>query len=125
MTKENAILISRYMKDGSGYRKIAAELDLPLGTVKSWCRRHPYTESAKDRCPACGKRITSIPHKKPRRFCSDKCRNRWWSAHPELRNTKTEYSHVCRQCGRDFKNDRRQAGYCCRECFAEARRKKA
>lgn len=44
MTNEQTIMISRLMKDGMGYRKIAAELDLPVNSVKSWCRRHQPAE---------------------------------------------------------------------------------
>lgn len=123
MTNEQTILISRLMKDGMGYRKIAAELDLPINSVKSWCRRHPCEEEKTDRCPVCGKEIFSLPHKRVRKFCSDECRYAWWSAHPEKRKIRTEYKHICFNCGREFTNNRINAAYCSRKCFAEARRK--
>ena len=125
MTNEQTIMISRLMRDGNGYRKIAAELDLPINSVKSWCRRHPCEEERTERCLMCGDEISSKPHKKPRKFCSDECRNKWWSHHPEKRNIKAGYKHVCRFCGREFKNSRKSADYCGRECFAAARRKAA
>ena len=95
MTNEQTILISRLMKDGMGYRKIAAELDLPVNSVKSWCRRHPREEGDANHCMMCGKEISSTPHKRVRKFCSDKCRYAWWSAHPEKRKNKTGYKHIC------------------------------
>lgn len=111
------------MRDGKGYRKIAAELNLSVNSVKSWCRRHPCEETKADHCLMCGKEIFSIPHKRHRKFCSDTCRSKWWSAHPEKRAIKTWYTHICRQCGCEFTNNRKNAEYCNRECFAEARRK--
>lgn len=123
MTNEQTIMISRLMKDGMGYRKIAEELDLPVNSVKSWCRRHPCEEEKAEYCPVCGKEIFSLPHKRVRKFCSDGCRYAWWSAHPEERTIKTGYTHTCRHCGCEFTNNRKTADYCCRECFADARRK--
>ena len=123
MTNEQTIMISRLMREGKGYRKIAAELDLPVNSVKSWCRRHPPEEAKTDLCPMCGKEIFSLPHKRPRKFCSDSCRSKWWSEHPEKRNVIKGYTHICRCCGHEFTNNRKNADYCCRECFAEARRK--
>lgn len=123
MTYEQTLQISKLMQDGKGYRKIAEELDLPVNSVKSWCRRHQAEETKTDCCPLCGRKVVSLPHKRPRRFCSDSCRIKWWSAHPEERTIKTGYTHTCRNCGCEFTNNRKTADYCCRECFAKARRK--
>ena len=64
MTNEQIIMISRLMKDGMGYRRIAAELNLPVNSVKSWCRRHPCEEVEANHCMMCGKEVYSMPHKK-------------------------------------------------------------
>ena len=109
--------------NGQGYRTIAAKLDLPINSVKSWCRRHPLESSTADNCLYCGAKITSIPHKRQRKFCSDKCRFAWWSEHSEERTVKTAYRHLCRHCGTEFFNNRVEADYCSRECFAKARMK--
>ena len=123
MTTEQTICISQMMRDGYSCRKIAEEMNLSLNTVKSWCRRHPYKEKKAGLCMMCSKAISSIPNKRERKFCSDQCRNAWWSAHPENRKTKTMYKHICFNCGREFTNNRINACYCCRKCFADARRK--
>ena len=123
MTNEQTIMISRLMREGKGYRRIAAELDLPVNSVKSWCRRHPREEGDANHCMMCGKEVYSTSHKRVRKFCSDKCRYAWWSAHPEKRKIRTEYKHICFNCGREFTNNRINAAYCSRKCFAEARRK--
>lgn len=36
---------------------------------------------------------------------------------------KKEYSHVCAQCGQTFKNSRKDAKYCSRDCSSEAQKK--
>lgn len=123
MTYEQTMQISKLMQEGKGYRAIAAEMNLPVNSVKSWCRRHQAGETKTDCCPLCGRKVVSLPHKRPRRFCSDSCRIKWWSAHPEERTIKTGYTHICRHCGCEFINNRKTADYCCRECFAKARRK--
>lgn len=115
--------IDRLRQDGKGYRTIAAELGLPINSVKSWCRRHPLEAGNTDVCLHCGVEIISKPHKRKRKFCSDKCRLEWWSAHPDKRTARTVYPHICKFCGSEFKNGRINAEYCSRECFAKARTK--
>lgn len=123
MTSEQSIMITNLMKEGMGYRKIATELNLPINSVKSWCRRHPVVEIKIDNCLMCGKEIHSLPHKRKKKFCSDSCRYKWWSAHSDEKKNKTEYNHVCKNCGREFFNNRKNADYCGRECFALSRQK--
>ena len=121
-TKEKEDIV-RLQKEGKGYRNIATELDLPLNSVKSWCRRHSCSIEGIDCCLQCGAEVNNTPHKKPRKFCSDACRLLWWKEHPEERTLKTAYSHTCRYCRQVFTNNRSKADYCCRECFAKARTK--
>lgn len=125
MTNDQKREITHLRKEGIGYRSIAAKLDLPVEGVKSWCRRHPIKGTAPGFCLQCGAALRQLPHKKQRKFCSDACRNAWWSAHPEQKKTKTEYAHTCACCGREFRNNRITASYCGRACFALARRKDA
>lgn len=120
MTNEQKERITALRRTGHGYKMIATSLGLPADTVKSWCRRHPAEDTESDTvCLQCGKTISQTPHKRKRKFCSDICRNRWWSAHPE--ESDKGYLHTCLFCGKKFKNARRIAGYCGRDCFAKAR----
>lgn len=121
MTNKEKNEIIRLQKEGMGYRAIAACLSLPVDSVKSWCRRHPNDQA--DECLCCGAAIHQTPQKRRRKFCSDRCRNAWWSAHPEMRSPKALYHHVCLCCGKDFSNSRISASYCSRACFARARMK--
>lgn len=75
-----------FMK-GKSAAAIAEMLCLPLNTVKSYLRRHPKTEDAHI-CPQCGKAVTQNKGRKEKRFCSDRCRMGWWSAHQSEMNKK-------------------------------------
>lgn len=117
--------IQKLRFQGLGYKKIAQELGISENTVKSFCRRNPIDKSKKI-CMQCGKPIIRTPHKREKKFCSDKCRLDWWKEHPELINKKAVYQFTCIQCGQPFEsygNDKRK--YCSRSCFATARRKVA
>lgn len=121
MEKEEKV--RELQKQGVGYKKIALLLDLPENSVKSYCRRHPVDTNEKV-CPQCGATIKNTPHKREKKFCSDKCRMLWWNAHPEMVNRKAVYHLVCKHCQKPFDcygNAKKQ--YCSRACFAEARKK--
>ena len=115
--------INLLKSEGKGYRVIASEVGLPMNSVKSWCRRHPYDPKQKGLCLNCGIEIVCTPHKRQRKFCSDICSLDWWTAHPEKRLSKSSYTHTCRLCGKMFANNRIIASYCNRTCFAGARSK--
>ena len=46
MTETEKLKISKLRRDGLGYKKIAAVLDLPVNSVKTYLRRHPADEDA-------------------------------------------------------------------------------
>ena len=72
-------------RQGQGYKRIAQSLNLPLNTVKSFCRRNEIQPVDSDvaHCLFCGAQIEQTSGRKEKRFCSDKCRSQWWNAHPE------------------------------------------
>lgn len=121
--KNEAIDKLRYQ--GLGYRRIAALLGMPEGTVKSYCRRHPFDITQKV-CFECGTPIQNTPHKREKKFCSDKCRQKWWNSHLDLVKRKAIYHLTCEYCGCSFEsygNDHRR--FCSRTCYANYRRKEA
>ena len=69
---------------GAGYLKIANVLGVPKDTVKKYCQYHGIrcTDDSikKPLCPCCGIELVSIPGKKSKRFCSDRCRYIWHNA---------------------------------------------
>lgn len=114
---------------GIGYKKISQALDLPLGTVQSFCRRENITAAEsvvhdENHCRQCGKPLIQMDKVKRRKFCSDECRVKWWTEHPCSKNTGSKSCHavVCENCGKIFtaygKEPRK---YCSHKCYAEAR----
>ena len=123
MDNEQKASIIRMRSDGMTFSEIANQLQLSINTVKSFYRRNAKTETPLEACMNCGNPIVQTKHKRQKKVCSDKCRNAWWSAHPQNRRTKKLYSHICEYCGIAFQSDRAKSKYCSVKCFADARRK--
>ena len=101
--------------------QIASETGLPVNTVKSYLRRHPV--DAQSVCLQCGKPVIQTPHRKEKKFCSDKCRLRWWNEHPERITHRAVCRKTCLYCGAEFiahRNERQK--YCSRKCYNLARK---
>lgn len=124
MNKEQKTSIIQMRSDGMTFSEIANHLQLSINTVKSFYRRNVKTKSPFETCMHCGKPIEQTKHKRQKKFCSDKCRNSWWAAHPQNRRPKKLYSHICAYCCTAFQSDRAKSKYCSVKCFADARRKK-
>lgn len=130
MTKEEIKIVGNLQRRGLGYKKISALTGIGVNTVKAYCRRHKVSESDVEIvstqvfCRSCGKAIENVPKSKPRQFCSDACRMKWWNAHPDEVKRKAYYTFTCPHCGRQFEsygNNHRK--YCSRGCSAAGRRK--
>jgi len=122
-------------RSGETFAKIAENLGLSVNTVKSYCRRNSGNNEAEGgnglnvdiadiggACPQCGNIITLIKGRKPKRFCSDECRVRWWNSHFENVNKKAVYPFKCVYCGKDFTaygNAKRR--YCSHSCYCKDR----
>lgn len=106
---------------GAGYRTIAKETGINLNTITSFLRRNDQ-KSFTAECEMCRKSLTMTPHKKAKRFCSDKCRMAWWNSHPECVKRKTTEKE-CLFCGEKFKAIRENNKFCSRSCYANYRKK--
>ena len=121
MATDKSMEIMKFRQQGLGYRRIAAVTGYSLNTVKSVCRRAAEQQEEKV-CLQCGAKVEQPPHRKEKKFCSDKCRLAWWKAHPEQLNRKAIYHLVCANCGQSFDsygNSRRN--YCSRACYDAVR----
>lgn len=125
MTTTQKQQIEELRGKGETYAVIAETIGVSENTVKSYCRRNGIEVAKKkfETCPECGMPLMHIPHKRQKRFCSDKCRLAWWEKHPEGLNRKAIYHFVCLNCGTSFTaygNSKRK--YCSRSCASAARR---
>ncbi len=101
--------------------QIADETGLPVNTVKSYLRRHPA--AVQSVCLQCGKPVTQTPHRKEKKFCSDRCRLRWWNEHPERITHRAVQTKTCLYCGAEFVAHRNEnQKYCSRKCYNLARK---
>lgn len=87
MTNEQRMIVSALRAQGMGYGAIARKVGISENTVKSFCRRNaqkedkPVTGADEHQCLCCGTPVAQNAGRKEKKFCSDKCRNKWWNAH--------------------------------------------
>jgi endogenous inhibitor of DNA gyrase (YacG/DUF329 family) len=139
MTNEQKMQIIALHKRGSGLTEVADKLGLPIGTVKSFCRRNQISSTAEvatqperipnsdeavemtkpdETCKRCGAQLEHTPHHRQKLFCSDKCRLAWWHENRHLAKGTSE--RTCPVCGITFAGDRERI-YCCHSCYIKAR----
>lgn len=109
------------------YEQVAKQLQLSVNTVKSYYQRNQLggrksTDSNKHFCRQCRVEVKQTPHRKLKKFCSDKCRMKWWNGHPEKLHRKSGQSIVCLICENVFfayvSANRK---YCSRECYGKSK----
>ena len=130
MTEGQKAQIANLRGEGYGYVRIAQALGISENTVKSFCRRKKLTGKAVSQtmsamtrdgnhfCPCCGKEVAQTPGRKEKKFCSDRCRNKWWNSHLDRVKRKANYEFICPQCRKPFTaygNAKRK--YCSHECY--------
>ena len=124
MTAEEARKIDKLRNDGASYGNIAKLLHLKESTIKAYIRRKKQSsdvQASMNTCLECGKTITNGKYR-PKKFCSDKCRMRWWNTHSDTVNHKNARMIVCPVCGNEFcNNGRNLRKYCSHRCYIEAR----
>jgi len=123
MLKEQKQKILDLRRQGRTYADIAKNVNLPEGTVKSFCWRNRQSTASSieglsnSTCYNCGQPLVPQPDAPPRKFCSDKCRFDWWR-----KNRKPNNSAVCADCNKEFfyygKTKRK---YCSQACFVKHR----
>lgn len=127
MTEQQKADVTSLRINGCSYSQIAAKLNISENTVKSFCRRNSLKAADVKQvpdtvCEFCKTEITHIDGKKRKRFCSDRCRNRWWNANLDKVKRRAYYDFICGYCKKPFSaygNSKRK--YCCHECYAADR----
>ena len=126
MTTDERRALTTYRQQGYGYKKIAQLMGLSVNTVKTYCKRNalggkvaPQDPSSMEKvCKRCGAPLVQTPGRKPKVFCTDACRTKWWNTHPELVNHRDGRQVVCGHCGQVFsvsKSSTRK--YCSHNCY--------
>ena len=139
MTNEQKVQIIALHKRGSSLTEVADKLGLPIGTVKSFCRRNQISSIAEvvpqpertsnldgtvettkpnEKCKRCGAQLEHTPHHRRKLFCSDKCRLAWWHENRNL--GKGTSDRTCQACSVTCTGDARRK-YCSHSCYIKAR----
>ena len=124
MTSAEKTNITKLRLSGASYHEIAANLRLPEGTVKSFCRRNHLQKQASavpGVCKHCGQPLAQIPKQKPKQCCSDACRLKWWNTHRNQISRKSTTKLHCRHCGAEFESYDAGRKYCSHSCYIAAR----
>lgn len=136
MTDKQKEQIAKLRHAGYGYTVIATRLGLSVNTVKTHCKGHGLSSKELDKskidqpadlhyCQECGEVVVQLPKRKLKKFCSDKCRMKWWNTHQFMIKKKANYKIVCKKCGNQFISyGNKERKYCCHECYIEDRFKK-
>ena len=123
--------IAKLRGKGYGYGRIAQALNISVNTIKTYCRRHglggvvannTVVDEEVHCCLCCGKEIVQQVGRKEKKFCSDKCRNKWWNSNLDKVNRKANYEFICPNCKKPFSaygNKNRK--YCSHACYIEDR----
>jgi len=111
---------------GLSYSKIASRLGVSIDSIKSCCRTNrkklqeaiPQVDTDCCYCPACGKELIQPKVGRRRRFCSDSCRARYWSAYS---SDNSRYKATCANCGKEFSSTHRKRRFCSTGCYFDHR----
>lgn len=126
MTKQEIETLNLMRSHDKSATDIAIALGLSVNTVRSYIRRHPPKDTVEVGCRQCGKPVMQHKGRKAKYFCSDRCRNAWWNAHPEKVQRKAYYRLACRFCGKEFVSyGNKNRKYCSSLCYADARRSRS
>lgn len=126
MTKQEIETLNLMRSHDKSAADIAIALGLSVNTVRSYIRRHPLKDAVQVGCRQCGKPVMQHKGRKAKYFCSDRCRNAWWNAHPEKVQRKAYYRLTCQFSGKEFVSyGNKNRKYCSRLCYADARRSRS
>ena len=133
ITVQQEIQIRQLRNQGSGYKKIAALLNLTRDSVRYYCKKNSLDSPCdvfmpkpsripeyNEKCKYCGANLEQPKTGRKRYFCCGVCRDTWWKENRAMihQNSNSVYHFTCKRCGKEFTaygNSNRQ--YCSRECY--------
>lgn len=110
----------RLHAEGRIYKEIGEQIGATTESVKQFFYRN-RKRKPQVRCEQCHRTMVRNESRQ-QRFCSDLCRTRWWSHHPESFSNKDEHCYCCHTCGKEFYSRRTTASFCSHRCYYESRR---
>ena len=131
MNDTQRLQIQKLRADGYSYGRISEALGISTNTIKTYCKRHglggvvavaaPINEDTHF-CLCCGAQVKQVSGRKEKRFCSDRCRNKWWNNHLDEVKRKANYEYICPCCKKSFvAYGNKNRKYCSHECYIEDR----
>lgn len=122
MTQEEKNKIYQLSKEGFNYIEIAIKLSKSKDSIRMFLARHPLSEM-KVYCEQCGCEMIPLSGNRIKRFCSNKCRNKYWS-HQRYHEEKHLVEHTCIECGKVFLSYKfKNRKYCSLTCYRNLRKK--
>ena len=120
MTERQKKQIDACRENGLTISATAAATGLPLGTVKSYCRRNDIEKPSDFHCKFCGAALMQTEKHREKHFCNQSCYFRWRYAQGDLK--RTVYEKKCAYCGKQFTAaSKKEQKYCSRACFQKSR----
>jgi len=128
MTDEQKKKVLEMRKRGHTTAQIAAVVEAPTNTVKTYCYRHksetdkPTAPDQKPgHCKNCGSVIVQMPKRKTKQFCCVRCREIWWNKNRKRHGTNLRAAQ-CAYCGGEFeKFERSPQRFCSHSCYINDR----
>ena len=121
MTDLEKARVDELRSQGLTYQEVAKRTGVGLSTVKMHFLRMKSPDARNRTCLLCGKSLgKDVPAKK--KFCTDKCRCRYWAAHPERLGCAERHLFDYPVCGKRF-YAYKPAKFCSLECYHRSRRK--
>ena len=132
MNDTQKLQIKNLRGKGYSYGRIGEALGISTNTVKTYCRRHGLGGCVIEQatpddgnvlyCQFCGEKVLQTDGRKAKKFCSDRCRNKWWNSHLDQVNRKANYECNCANCKKTFISyGNKNRKYCSHECYIEDR----
>jgi len=132
LTGEQKQQIYILRKQGVSFADIAAKLDIPRNTVKTFCWRNGLSDAEIDQpqlncgfmgfCKQCGKSLEQKSKSRQKKFCCDKCRFTWWKEHDNYINRQNLLNIKCPVCNTEFScYPSQEKRFCSHVCYIHFR----
>ncbi|MCQ2772968.1 MAG: RNA polymerase subunit sigma-70 [Bacilli bacterium] len=124
MTENEKQRILELRNSGLGYKAISNETGIAIGSVKSFLRRR--NEEATRTvllCKCCGLPLIQTKGHRQKKFCSNKCRMKWWKENKNLLKEDKMAIAICPTCGKEIKYyPSKNRKYCCWNCYIKSKK---